>query len=124
MKKELEGMAEQFKDPNYLDSLSAEAEEALKLKFQKLNQEMVTQENQYYQILNQANMQFVQGIAHTVNKAAKTIAANRSLDLIVDTETCFYYLDKIDVTEDVINEMDRLFSEETSKVEEKGDATR
>jgi outer membrane protein len=121
MKKDLDDLAAKFKDSDYLDSLSEEAEAELKNKFHGLSQEIVRYENQYYHTLNQANQNFIKKVTHHINEAARTIAEKESLSLIVDSEPCFFYLPAIDVTVAVLEYMDDHYKDDgqtSSKSEE------
>src|SRR5579871_5648379 len=47
--KQMNEIATKFNDPEYLDGLSPEAEEEMKIKFRTLNEELNRYQNQYYQ---------------------------------------------------------------------------
>lgn len=113
--KTLTELSNKFNDPDYLDSLSPEAEAELKHKFRSLNQEMSQHQQQYYQILNQANMKIIQTIADSINEAAKVVAKNRRLDLIINQEGTFFYQNTLDVSDDIVKEMDRNFKPQQAK---------
>ncbi|MBN2480084.1 MAG: OmpH family outer membrane protein [Parachlamydiales bacterium] len=117
--KELKDLNSKFQDQDYMDSLSPEAEEELKFKQKSLSEDMMKQQNQLYQILNQANYFFIQKISNNISKASEKIAADKKLDLVLNKEACFYNNPKIDVTDLVIKEMDRNFDKETAKNETK-----
>lgn len=115
--KELKEISSKFEDQDYLDSLSPEAEEQLKLKQQTLNQDIAKYQNQLYQILNQANYFFIQKMTNNISKASETIASEKKLDFVLNKEACFYNSPKMDITEQVIKEMDKNFDKETAKNE-------
>jgi len=115
--KELNEINTKFDDQDYLDSLSPEAEEHLKIKQQTLNQDIMKYQNQLYQILNQANYFFIQKMSNNISKASETIAQNKKLEIILNKEACFYNNPKIDITDLVIREMDKNFDKETAKNE-------
>src|SRR5580658_4473294 len=69
--KQLNEIAAKFNDPEFLDGLSPEAEEELKTKFRTLNEELGRYQNQYYQVMNQANMRIMQILATSINTAAE-----------------------------------------------------
>jgi len=110
--KTLTGMAEKLEDPDYLDSITPEAETDLKRNFRAMSQEFAQQQNQYYQTLSQANMQIVQKIAADVTEASQEVAKTKKLDLILNEEGCFYYSDKLDISKDVVVVMDENFEKE------------
>lgn len=107
--KSLTEISNKFNDPDYLDSLSAEAENELKHKFRSLNQELNQYQSQYYQALNQANFKIIQTINELIAKASKELAATKHIDLILNEESGFFYTSMLDVTADVIALMDQLF---------------
>jgi len=115
--KELNELTSKFEDQDYLDGLSPEAEEDLKLKHQTLNQDIMKYQNQLYQILNQANYFFIQKMTTNISKASESIASNKKLDIVLNKEACFYTNPKIDITDLVIKEMDKNFEKDTAKNE-------
>ena len=115
--KELTELNAKFEDQDYLDSLTPEAEEQLKLKAQTLNQDLAKYQNQLYQMLNQANYFLVQKMLKNISSASETIASNKKLDMVLNKEACFYNDPKIDITDLVIKEMDKNFEKETAKNE-------
>ena len=110
--KQLREISNKFNDPDYLDGLSPEAEEELKIKFRTLNEELNRYQNQYYQVLNQANMKLVQTMSNTINTSAEAVAKEKKLDMVINKEAFFFHNNKLDVTALVIKEMDRRFDEE------------
>lgn len=116
--KELNEMAPKFSD-EYLDTLSPEAEAELKGKYQRLAQDLSQQQNQYYNMLNQANYQIVQTVSESVAQAAKKVAASKGLDLTINEDVCFFHNPAFDISKDVIAEMDAQF-----EAKAKADATK
>ncbi len=113
--KQLREMSDKFNDKDYLDGLSPEGEEELKTKFRKLSEELEQYRNQYYQVLNQANFKMVQNMQGHINQAAEKVASAKKLEVIGNKEAFFYFLPSLDVTADVIKEMDKSFEVETKK---------
>ncbi|NGX42261.1 MAG: hypothetical protein K940chlam7_00539 [Chlamydiae bacterium] len=113
--KSLSDISTKFDDPDYLDTLSPEAEAEMKHKFRNLNQELSQHQQQYYQILNQANFKIIQKISETINEASKTVAKDKSLDIILNEEGAFYYKDTLDVSADIVKVMDATFKPEETK---------
>lgn len=109
--KQLNDMAAKFNDPDYLDGLSPEAEEELKNKFRSLSDSLNQQQNQYYQVMNQANMRIVQNISNAINTASAKVAKEKKLSVVFNKDACFYYADSLDVTKQVVVEMDKAFIE-------------
>lgn len=107
--KELREMASKFEDPEYLDSLSPKAEEELKSKFQARQEDLGRYQNQFYQVMNHAQMQMLQKISGTIAKAAERVASEKHLDYVMNKEACFYIRPDLDVTTQVIGEMDKSY---------------
>lgn len=110
--KELNELAAKFNDPEYLDGLSPEAEEEMKARFRSLSEEMNRYQNQYYQVLNQANMRVMQTINTSINTAAEKVAKDQKLSAVLNKDACFYFAPKFEVTKSVIAEMDKNFDAE------------
>lgn len=113
--KQLNDIAAKFNDPEYLDGLSPEAEEELKNKFRVLSDEMNRYQNQYYQVLNQANMRIIQTISNGINTASEKVAKDKKLTVVVNKDACFYFSPTLDVTNQVVSEMDKSFDSEAKK---------
>lgn len=113
--KELNEIAAKFNDPDYLDSLSNEAEAELKHKFRALSQEMQAQQSQYYQALSQANVKIVQMITEVVEKASANVAKQKGLSFIMNNEACYFCTPDADVTNLIVAEMDKIYDTTMSK---------
>lgn len=113
--KQLNELSTKFNDPDYLDGLSPEAEEELKVKFRTLNEELNRYQNQYYQVMNQANMRIMQTMAVGINSASEKVAKDRKLSMVVNKDACFFFTPGLDVTNFVITEMDKAFAAQESK---------
>ena len=107
--KELRELSSKFDDTEYLDSLSPKAEDELKAKHQSLSEDMGRYQQQFYQVLNQANSQLIQKMIQIIGKASKIVAEQKRLDCIINQEACFYTKADLDVTTMVIEEMNRQF---------------
>jgi outer membrane protein len=123
LKKQIEGVVEEkdkaraelaakFNDPDYVDSLSPEAENELKHKFRLINQELGQMEAQFYQTLNQANVKILQKLNEMVSKAAVTVAKENQLTLILNDDGCFFYDKTLDVSRKIIANLDALYETE------------
>ncbi len=113
--KQLNDLAAKFNDSEYLDGLSPEAEEELKNKFRTLNEDMNRYQNQYYQVLNQANMRIIQTISTGITAASEKVARDKKLTVVLNKDACFYLTPALDVTASVVTEMDKNFEQETKK---------
>ena len=116
--KEIREISAKFEDTEFLDSLSPKAEEEMKLKYQTLQEDLNRYQNQFYQVLQQAQYQLIQKLSGNIAKAAETVAKEKNLDYVINKEACFYIRSDLDVTHSVVNEMDRYFDLETKKVSE------
>jgi len=111
--KQINEIAGKFNDPEYMDGLSPEAEEELKMKYQTLSEEMGRYQNQRYQVLQQANMKIVQGLGAKIQEAAQIVAGKQKLNMVMNKEACFFVTPTLDVTQLVIAEMDKIFDQES-----------
>lgn len=107
--KELEDTSKKLEDQDYMDGLSPAAEDELKKKYQSLSQDYARYQNQYMQMLNQANMKVIQSLSQYVSKASETVAKNKNLNLVLNEDSAFYFDSHLEITNDVIKEMDRRY---------------
>lgn len=105
--KKLSEISAKFNDHEFMDGLSPEGEAELKAKFQSLNEEMNRYQNQYYQVLQQANMHIIQNVSNNIKHAAEKVAKDKKLSVVLTNDACFYY--STEVTPQVIAEMDKEF---------------
>lgn len=110
--KELNDLAGKINDSEYMDGLSPEADGELREKVRLLNEELMRYQNQYYQVLNQTNMKIVQQISAKIASASEAVAQVKKLDAIFNQEACFYANPSLNVTPDVIKEMDSRYDED------------
>ncbi len=113
--KDLEDVVKKLEDADYMDGLSDDAQQELQKKFQTLSQEMGRYQGQYYQILNQAQMRLLQELQTKVSESAKVIAEKQKLSLVLDEEACFYFNEKLEITDAVIKELDTRFDKESAE---------
>lgn len=118
--KEAKEISKKLEDTEYVDSLSPKAEEELKARYQTLNENLGHYQNQFYQVMQQAQSQLIQRVGSQITKASEKVAKEKKLDYVMNKEACFYYRPELDVTTQVISEMDKNFDEEakTKKVSE------
>jgi len=109
--KELQEISQQLNDEDYLDTISKEAGLDLQNKFRLLSEKFTQEQNQYYQMLNQANYKFIQSTQEKVNLAAKEVALDKNIQIVLNEETCFYYNSTLNITEAVIDKMDANFED-------------
>ncbi len=113
--KQLTEVSNKLQDQDYMDSLSPEAENELKARYQALSEEMARYQNQYYQVLNQANMKVVQTMSGHVSQAAQEIAKELKIPLVVQKEAAYYYDPNFDMTQLVIERMNQDFENQAKK---------
>ncbi len=109
---ELESLAKKLNDEDYMDGLSPEAEEKLKIQFQSLSQEMGAYQNQYYQMMQQAEFKMMQTVQGKVQEASNKVAQALKLELILNEQVSFFFSSGLDVTEKILAEMDKTFDKE------------
>ncbi len=121
--KQLKETAAKLEDTEYLDSLSPKAEEDLKRKYQELSDNLAQHQQQFYHILNQANSQLIQKMIQHVSRASEKVAEKINLNCVINQEACFYSRENLNVTKQVIEQMDFDFSEavKNKKVSENGE---
>jgi len=104
--KNLRELASKLDDPDYLDSLTPDAEAELKHRFRYMNQELAQQQQALYQTLSQANFKIVQKLTDAVNEAADKVADKMKLNLVVNEDACFFYAPSLDITDEIIKVLD------------------
>lgn len=121
--KQINELATKFNDPEFLDSLSPEAEEEFKNKFRSLNEDMNRYQNQYYQVLQQSNMKVMQTLGNSVNVASEKVAKDKKLSLIVSKDSCFFAATALDITDLIVVEMDKIFDQQAKQSPSTGQDT-
>jgi outer membrane protein len=113
--KQLRDINDKLQDKDYLDGLSPEAELEMKNKFAQLNEEMQRYNQQYYQFIQQGQQKMIQIVFGGLGQAAEKIAASKGYTMILNKQACFYSAPTLDVTTDMIKEMDKNYDEEAKK---------
>ena len=114
--KELEELATKLEDRDYMDGLSPTAEEELKHKFQTLSQEYARYQNQFYQLLNQANYKMLQSMHEEVSIAAEKVRGSNNLALLLNEDSAFAHIASLDFTLAVIDQMNKQFDVDNTGV--------
>lgn len=109
LEKQLTEIATKFQDADFVDSLSPEAEQEMKSRYQTLGEELNRYQNQYIQLMQQANMKLVQTMNDHVTKASERIAKKKKIPMVMREEACFHYQPELDITTEVVAEMDKTF---------------
>ncbi len=106
---ELKAISEKLEDVDYMDSLSKEAEQELRMKMAQLNQEFHYARNVYFEKVQNAQAELQQRLLAQVNAAVSEVAKKKNLTLVVVKEQCLFTGTKLDITDDVIKVMDKSF---------------
>ena len=113
--KQLREMSDKLQDKDYLDGLSKEAEEQMKNKMGQLSEEMNRYQQQYYQFMQQSQHKIIQTVVGGINNAAEQIASAKGYNIILNKEMCFFYNPTLDITNEVVQAMDKHFEAEEKK---------
>lgn len=105
--KQLTDVATKLQDPDYLDSVSPEAEQELQMKYRSLQEELGRYQNHYYQILQQANMRMIHSMSSYINRASEQVARAKKIPMVLNREAAFYFDPSLDITGQVIDTMDK-----------------
>lgn len=107
--KGLKELQEKFTDADYMDGLNPAAAEEMKGQYQALQEEYGRYQQQYMQVAQQAQMKMMQNVHEHARIAAEKIARVRKLDYIIPTESILYCASNLDITNEVVAEMDKEF---------------
>ncbi len=113
--KQLRDINDKLQDKDYLDGLSPEAEQEMKTKFAQLSEEMQRYNQQYYGFMQQGQQKMAQVVFGALGQAAEKIAAAKGYTMILNKQACFYSAPTLDVTTDMIKEMDKNYEDEAKK---------
>jgi outer membrane protein len=114
--KKLKETTSKLEDQEYMDNLSPEAEESLKLEHKTYSEDMNRLQSQFYQDMQQSQYILMQKIAAIINKASEKIAKEKQFGMIINKDACFYYKPDLDITSSVIVEMDKIFDDDMKKI--------
>ena len=110
--RQLQDVSQKLSDQDYLDSLSPQGEDELKSRFQALSEEMNRYQNQFYQVLQQANMKMLNSMSSRINNASEVVAKDNKIPLILNKQAAFFYDEKFDITTVVIDQMNDSYETE------------
>lgn len=113
--KQLRELNEKLSDKDTLDGLSPEAEAEMKNKFAQLNEEMNRYNQQYYQFMQQGQHKILQTVFGGISQASEKLAAAKGYSMILNKQSCFYNAPSLDITAEMVKEMDKNFDEEAKK---------
>lgn len=112
---DLANINSKLENPEYLEGISPQTEEEMKMKKEMLTKDLKKYESQLYQVLNQTQFAIVQKMSTQINKASEELAKKNNLKIILNAETCFYNIASLDITNDVIKILDANFEKENKK---------
>jgi outer membrane protein len=110
--RELTDLADKLQDPEYVDSLSPQKDEELKMRYQMLSQEIMQKQNQFYQILGQGEMKLMQELTAQVMRASQIVAKDKKMDFVIREEALTFFTPSTDITKEIVTEMDKLYANE------------
>ena len=113
--KGLKDLQAKFIDSDYMDGLNPAAAEEMKGQYQALQDEYGRYQQQYMQVAQQAQMKMMQSVHEHARIAAEKIARVHSLDFIIPTESILYCASNLDITDQVVAEMDKEFEQNRPK---------
>lgn len=105
--REISDLAKKLEDQEFMDGLTPTAQEEMKAKFQTLTQDFARYQNQFYQLMNQANIKVVQTLHQSVSTASEVVRERHHLAVILSEDSTLAVAGSLDLTEEVIAEMDQ-----------------
>jgi Skp family chaperone for outer membrane proteins len=72
---------------------------------------------QFGQQMNQSQMMVMQKIYDHVSRASEKVAKDMGLELVVQEDSALYFAPGLDITQPVLQTMDKMFDEEATAVE-------
>lgn len=107
---ELVDLSKKLQNPDYIDGLSPKAEEEEIMQMRRLQQEFAQAQQQYQGMVGQAQMQFMEKMMKAVSEASAEVAKNKGFDAVVPQKILFYFNPDMDVTDQVIQAMNKNYS--------------
>ena len=119
--KALSDLYSNLSDQEYMEGLSPSAKKELQDKFQALSEDMNQLQYENSQIATQSQFKVLQTMDDSVKSAAQKVATSKSLSLVVNKDTCFFYSPELDITQAVIAEMNLSYDSADSSSTEEAD---
>ena len=101
-------------NPFVLASLPPDDEKALKNKGQTLSLELQRIQQQSYHRLQQAHMKIIALMSEKIRQASHTLSKEKKYPLIMNHEQVFHYTPDLDVTSEIISELNKMFDAENA----------
>ncbi len=103
---EIQRMVDQLKDPDYIDSLSQEAEMEQRHKLQMMGEERMRMAQQVQAQFQQAQQRTIQGLQGLVASAAAQLAEKEHYRAILTKDVAFFVASDLDCTAEIIELVD------------------
>lgn len=112
LEEQLLALKSKLEDNDYINSLNPIAESDHKMKYQELAEELQRRKTEYYQALQQANMQSMQTMADYIKKSSEIVASQENLSLIINKDAVFHLTQGLNVTSEVIKVLDESYEKD------------
>lgn len=113
--KQIKDLNTKLQDKDTLEGLTPEAIKEMKDKVAQLGEELYHYNQQYNQFISQGQYRFVQNIMSGATRAAEKVATAKGFTTVANKDAYLYYSPSLDITADVVKEMDVTFEEEAKK---------
>ena len=113
--KDLQRVSDKLEDEDYMENISAKAEEKLRKEKEGLEQDLARYRANFYQIMQQAQTQSAQKVFQKVAEVARDVAEEENYSYVINKDLCFYYAPGLDITPQVLSALDKNFSLEEEK---------
>ncbi|MCH1430409.1 MAG: hypothetical protein GWP59_06350 [Chlamydiales bacterium] len=108
--KQFKMMKDKYDDQAFRDSLSDDAKMDYEKNMGNALKDLEQYHSQLVRSLNQSGYEVAMSVLSSVEAAAGKIAKSKELDMVIRKELCLFYSPDLDVTKEVIAEMDNDFS--------------
>jgi outer membrane protein len=107
VEKEITQLAERLQDPDYIDSLSQEAEQEQKARLRMMTEDRMRLIQQVTQRFQQAQQQILQTLGGMVAQASAEVAKTKRLNGVLNREAFFFADPAMDCTDAVTTLLDK-----------------
>ncbi|WP_194844438.1 OmpH family outer membrane protein [Candidatus Clavichlamydia salmonicola] len=111
LEEQLDSLSAKMRDEDYLETLSENALDELKKKLSLLHQEYSACQNQYYQMINQANYAMINKVTEQVRLAVEEIIEKNPSTIVLNSEVFFSATSPYDMTSEVLVIMNQKFQD-------------
>ena len=118
-KKAAEDLHAKLEDQDYIDSITPEEELKQKQQLQAMIQEFMQLRQEYApQAMQQAQGMYAQKMGQAVSASAKRVAKDRGYDVVLNSDSSFYFKDSLEITSEVILDMNTLYDQQIGATSE------